>query len=299
MRRLLLAFLVVACQAPAADAELDPTAAEQDLTKKEAFERLRPIATYANVELRSDGDVTDALARDVCTMARAAYDFDGALLGLAGRPVLSSSIVVGLGTDAILENHLGAATISADHFIAALSQFQTPAQSMPEYVTAHELTHMTMVRLGVSSGRAPIYVYEGIATSNGLWFVRQRRHTAGWPTGTYRAELALVTRADAEQVLQTFRVPSNYRDRSVAEVGHGEHVGALFVEYLRAHVVSRTHHAFGAITLRMSSGSSFEDAFAGEIGISVTEAEARFLTFVASTENNPAARFRGTVFDLS
>jgi hypothetical protein len=291
------ALLLVGCSASGAPDEAttdDPTAAsEQDLSEKaRQLGLLHVIGTYDGVELRSDVAIAGDVARRACAEAHTAYAFDGVLLGVTGRPALAPPFTMGLASEAVTQGRDGAAAIDPNEFLAALRFYLVPKDQNGEYMLGHELTHMTMMRLGANVSKVPVYIFEGIATSLGIWFAQGR----GAPTAWAPNELATVTHGEAEEILRTYRAPTSYAGHLPRDVGRAEHVGGLFIEWLRAYVSPTTHHHFGAISVKIGGGMNFEQAFQEELGLTLGLAEQRFLSFVAATDANPTERFRGMVF---
>ena len=85
--------------------------------------------------------------------------------------------------------------------------------------------------------------------------------------------------------------------RSVDEVGLGEQIGSLFVEYLRAHVQQDTHHRLGRVWQRIGAGATVEASIAAEYGRSLADHHADFVAHVEATEGDPTRRLAGTVFE--
>ncbi len=267
---------------------------EDAITKATVFSKLHVIGTFGGIELRSDVAVDAATAAGACSLTAHAYQFDRKLLGVDAVPTLARPFVIGLGSTPLMDGHFGAATLNANAFVAALRDYVPQPGLAAKYVVGHELTHMTMMRLGAPVTKVPVYITEGIATSIGWWFVRQDARAAGWHF--FADQLAEVTGETAQKVVSTFRVPADYRAISVTEVGLDEHIGGLFIEYLRAHVRQDTHHAFGRMSNEVGAGATFEAAVETEYGRTLADLEGDFVAFMTATEGRPTERFAGTVW---
>lgn len=153
-------------------------------------------------------------------------------------------------------------------------------------VLAHELVHIEDWRMaGRNEPALPLYLKEGKAYVVGLRYAAQPERLA-----EVKQSLSRLSGQDAAWVMNEFRTshPASHPELSyVGEIG-----GALFVEWLDAHVKKNALAHLG----NAFEGRDFARGFKKEFGITLEEAEQRFVDFVADTEGKPEKRFKGTLF---
>ena len=160
-----------------------------------------------------------------------------------------------------------------------------------EDTIAHELSHVQDFReAGDAMDSVPTYLEEGKASVIGDAWGRDPNHLAN----TART-MASLTAEDAAYLLKNFRSASA-ESRPPQFVYAGEVTGALFVEFLATHVnKDAVVHISDAVEAAVK-GTRFTTAFAKSFGISLTEAEQRFVAFIRDTEGDPARRLAGTLY---
>jgi hypothetical protein len=156
---------------------------------------------------------------------------------------------------------------------------------------AHELAHVQDFRMaGDAMAQVPTWLEEGKASVIGDAFGRSSRHLhdAARTMAGFSAD-------DVAYLLQNFRGP-DAENQPPNFVYAGEVMGALFVEYLGAHVkrdaVLRISDAIEAA----GNGVEFGAAFRAALGLSLGEAQRRFVEFIRETEGDPNRRLAGTLY---
>lgn len=157
-------------------------------------------------------------------------------------------------------------------------------------VLAHELVHVEDWRMaGRSEPEIPLYLKEGKAYVVGLRYGNEPARNE-----QVRRDLSYLSASDARWVMKQFREshPSGNSNASY----FGEITGALFVEWLEAHVKKGALTKLGNAVEASGNGRDFATAFKKEFGVSLAKTETDFVSFIAKTERNPSARFSGTIF---
>ena len=170
-------------------------------------------------------------------------------------------------------------------------------------VLAHELTHLQDFRAargGLSS--IPRFLEEGRALSIGRGF---RASLGVCADDLERVEaIAALTGEQAAEALAGFRDGSGLRRaRRTGAVFRWMSVSVFFVEFLRV----RAHgtgwpDAIGRLSriwLRVGRGEGFDSAFTAEFSQPLQSLEEAFVSFVASTEGDRAARLRKTEYETT
>ena len=161
-----------------------------------------------------------------------------------------------------------------------------------EDTIAHELSHVQDFReAGDAMDSVPTYLEEGKASVIGDAWGRDPRHLAD----TART-MASLTAEDAAYLLKNFRSASAER-RPPQFVYAGEVTGALFVEFLATHVNRDAVVHLSDAVEAAGKGTRFTTAFAKAFGLSLTEAEQRFVAFIRDTEGEPSRRLAGTLYE--
>lgn len=164
------------------------------------------------------------------------------------------------------------------------------ASSHDSEVLAHELVHIEDWRMaGRSEPEIPLYLKEGKAYVVGLSYANE-------PTRKQevRRDLTYLSASDARWVMNQFRDSHPSGNPNASYVG--EITGALFVQWLEAHVQKGALTKLGNAVEASGNGQEFESAFKKQFGVSLAKCEADFVSFVARTERDPRARFAGTLF---
>ena len=169
------------------------------------------------------------------------------------------------------------------------------------FITAHELEHLLMHRIGATEPQVPVYIFEGIACSVGDRYVHQLQDRGRY-LGNARSKLASYTELDADDMIKNFRNPADVAGaRTNGTLWRNEHLGGLFIEFLLARSgksPARFFRDFGLLTTDLANGALFDEAFKNRLGgLSLNEQETAFIGFVRDTKNTPGSRFRGTVYE--
>ncbi|MFZ5438530.1 MAG: hypothetical protein ACOZQL_00910 [Myxococcota bacterium] len=162
--------------------------------------------------------------------------------------------------------------------------------SVDAEVLAHELAHVQDLRMaGRREGQLPLYLQEGKAYVIGVRYAAtpQRLRQLG-------DDLAQLTPEQARWVVQEFRSEHPQGNPNLSYLG--EVAGALFVEYLSAHVKRDALVRLGDAIEATGDGARFTDEFERRFGLSLAAAEARFVAFIAETADDPRRRLAGTIF---
>jgi len=266
----------------------------------EVFKNLNAVGAKYGVEIRSDVAVGTEQVDHIAALTRKAYRFDRVLHD-ASAAALNRPLIVGLASDALAGGRGGFSALGPDTLVGPLFRFSPDVKNpgWGRYALAHELNHLIMNRLGANVGKVPVYLFEGDAVSKGARFLVQEPGAPSdfTPLETMARELATVTRAEAAQALHGFRAPSDFHGKTAREVGRAEHIGGLFVEFLRVRLIGPTADArLGRVWLNIGKGENFESAFAAVMGQTLAATEGAFLDFIANTSKSADERFSGTVF---
>lgn len=160
-----------------------------------------------------------------------------------------------------------------------------------ENTIAHELSHVQDFReAGDAMDSVPTYLEEGKASVLGDAWGRDPKHLAN----TARTMTSL-SADDVAYLLRNFRHASA-ENRPPPFVYAGEVTGAMFVEYLATHLRQDAVVRISDAVEAAGHGTRFTSAFQQAFGISLTEAEQRFVAFVRDTEGQPARRLAGTLY---
>ncbi len=297
------ALLAAACSACTADGSGDGS----DLENVES--PLLPKMPTAHVvyhdpfmTIVSDVALNAAGVRKVAHDLRDAYAFDTAHQGWAS-PLLNRHMEVAVVTDRLMKKVTGQAgggiCWDADSFFTDTSIVSPkPADvAFEAFVAAHELEHMQMERLGATEPAVPVFAYEGIACTLGDWYVALKQ-----PAGAneyLRGEARLITSLtslDARDLFENFA--TSYGEPK--KLYWYEHLGGFFFEFVRAHVCNNPDEVllrWGTLTLAVASGTSFDQAFLDAYGTTVSDAQAKFVAFMAQTQTDPLTRLKGTVLE--
>jgi hypothetical protein len=160
-----------------------------------------------------------------------------------------------------------------------------------EDTIAHELAHVQDFReAGDAMESIPTYLEEGKATVLGdAWGADDERLASATRL------MASLSADDAAYLLRNFRRASA-ESRPPNFVFAGETTGALFVEFLATHVKKDALVRLCDAIEATGHGTRFTTAFRQSFGMSLTEAEQRFIRFIADTEGDPSRRLAGTLY---
>jgi hypothetical protein len=160
-----------------------------------------------------------------------------------------------------------------------------------EDTIAHELSHVQDFReAGDAMDSVPTYLEEGKASVIGdAWGGDAQRLASSART------MASLSADDVAYLLENFRSASAER-RPPQFVYAGEVTGAMFVEFLATHVNKDAVAHLSDAVEAAGKGTRFTTAFTKAFGISLTEAEQRFVTFIRDTEGDPSRRLAGTLY---
>jgi Domain of unknown function (DUF4157) len=183
-------------------------------------------------------------------------------------------------------------TTGKDVFVMP-SRVTAGMSKLDEATIAHELAHVQDFRQAdAAMDSIPTWLEEGKAYVLGDAYGKEPRHLAqvAQTMGAFRAK-------DAEYLLANFK-DASAEQREPAFVYAGEVMGALFVEYLSAHVrpdaIARISDAIEAA----GDGQRFPAAFQKAVGVSLGRAQRDFVRFVRETEGDPRSRLEGTLYAL-
>ena len=256
--------------------------------------------TSGLIELRSDAQLDFSASTKKIEQA---YEFDRNLQGWGKLSELDRKVIVGLASESTINTYMhssmGGRAVGTEMF-ASHANLYTDRPDLACEVTAHELEHLLMNRLGAREPAIPVYIFEGVACSLGSRYAisifgRSKNFQ------NQRNKLAQLSAADARDVIEHFRLPSAIAQfKQSGKLWAGEHLGGLFIEYLSTITGNSTSdffHKFGSVVLEVANKVSFENAFARQFGLSLSEAERKFISFMDSSENDSSQRFRGTIFE--
>lgn len=138
-----------------------------------------------------------------------------------------------------------------------------------------------------------VQVTSGFLESGRATLEKHRREPTGSSVLTEAGRiLGGLTAMVVVNVLHQFQAKPNAKVDSGIE-SLGELTGALFVEYLGAHVQPEV---FTLIDGVVSAGAAFTERFDDAFGMSPLEATQRFLGFITATDGRPERRLAGTVY---
>jgi hypothetical protein len=257
-------------------------------------------STSGLIELRSDAEMDfGATARQI----EQAYEFDRNLQNWGRLTALDRKVIVGLATEdtisRFMHSNMGGRAVGSDMFASHANLYNERAD-LAYSVTAHELEHILMTRLGAREPAIPVYIFEGIACSVGARYAVSAFGKSR-DLVNERNRLAQISAADAKEVIENFRQPGAIAQfKQTGKLWIGEHIGGLFIEHLLTNTGSSPadfFRKFGLLVLDVSNKKSFADAFAGQFGISLEEAERQFISFMEASQRDSSMRFRGTIYE--
>lgn len=268
-------------------------------------ELVRSLPLVANddgIELRSDANLSEP--RSVLAHIKDAYDFDVHLQGWDGIAELHRPIIVGLASDKAIEQYVSTTMGGRAVGDSMFASHETIYRDRPDvawFITAHELEHLLMHRIGAREPAVPVYIFEGIACSLGDRYVRHLGDGGRYFINA-RGKLASYTDVDADDMFKNFRSPADIADaRTSGTLWRNEHLGGLFFEFLLAgsgKTPAQFFRDFGLLTTDVAKGVSFDDAFKKRLGgLSLSEQETAFVSFMRDTKGAAASRFRGTIYE--
>jgi hypothetical protein len=250
----------------------------------------------------SDRPLDRADASGIAAEIRTAYEFDTRYQGWSS-PALAAPMQVAIVSDPLMKKVTGQAgggiCWDKDSFFTdgSILSARPATNAFEAFVVAHELEHMHMERLGAREPRVPVYAFEGIACVLGDWFVDLQRQVG--VEALVHAEAHGLARFGGDDARDLFlNFSTGYGDES--RLYWHEHLGGLFFEFVRAHVCANPDDVlldWGALTLAVGQGTSFEDAFLAAYGTSLADAQAQFISFMDETRSSPKTRFKGTVWE--
>ncbi len=252
------------------------------------------------VDLRSDIAIPSPSL--ITTKIKDAYRFDQSMQNLNSKS-LDEPIIVGLYSKNIL-NKGGGNTSGKNIYVANIQPFLNYVNGIEDrgfswFVTAHELEHLIMNRMNAPVAKVPVYLFEGIACSLGY------RFAINMPEGYYcihsiAVRLGDYSYKDAQSSLNNLRHVEDYAPAKQAGLmWQHEHIGGLFFEFLIARIYrspDAMFHAWGKVIEDLGNNVNFEVSFKNRFGMTLEQTEIAFLDYIRVTENNPNARFQGTVF---
>lgn len=257
---------------------------------------VREVLRTPQLSVKAHRPLTAQEARTLTTRVAKAMKFGDDVQRWDDDAALRARLTAVLLSDRCMTRETGAPAASVPGFTTGPDEIYlrratlARAGKVDAEVLAHELVHVQDWRMiGLKEGQLPLYLQEGKAYVVGLRYAatpERLRQVA--------ADLSELTPEQAQWVVQRFRHQHPEGEPNLSYLG--EVGGALFVEYLRAHVhrdaLERVANAIEAT----GDGGKFTDAFERELGVSLKEAEARFVAFIADTADEPERRLRGTIF---
>ena len=185
---------------------------------------------------------------------------------------------------------IAAVTTGKDLFVVPERVLHGTSQE-DEDTLAHELAHVQDFRMaGDAMDSIPTYLEEGKAVVLGdAWGADDKR------LASVARTMTALSADDVAYLLRNFRHPSA-EGRPPQFVYAGETAGALFVEYLATHVRADAVVRLCDAVEAAGDGTRFTTAFRKSFGLSLTEAEQRFIAFVRETERSPSRRLAGTLY---
>ncbi len=254
-----------------------------------------------SLEIRSDQKMLDV---PYCAEhIKEAYEFDRHLQGLDKLKQLDLQLTVGLASEAtinqFMHSSMGGRAVGSNIF-ASHANIYHDHPDVAWFTTAHELEHLLMHRLKANEPEVPVYIFEGIACSLGDRYVKQLETNSRYLNNS-AAKLASYTSADATDLISNCRgISSIALYKANGKLWQAEHLGGLFIEFLRTRRGDSPiifFGKFGAIWQDVGNGMAFRTAFQRCFGQSLAEMERQFIAYMQATENNPEARFRGTIYE--
>jgi hypothetical protein len=159
---------------------------------------------------------------------------------------------------------------------------------LSEGTLAHELTHIQDLRQ-LRGKRLPSFMLEGRALTIGQAY---RLHIGQQP-GDYDRQMARsAANFTSEQAVQLL---DNYN----AHGWDNQAIGTVVVEYIRAQWkggIPDVNPRLSRMIERIATGREFEAAFQDEFGVSAEAFGDAFFGYLRSTQNNPQARLKGTMW---
>ena len=251
----------------------------------------------AQVRVVSDRPVSRAEAKALAARIERAWNSDTEVQRWDDQRPLQKQLTVAVLSARAFAHFTGDDTGSIAGVTTGKDLFVVPDRVLrgtsadDEDTIAHELSHVQDFReAGDAMDSVPTYLEEGKASVLGDAFGRDAKHLAD----TART-MASLSADDVAYLLRNFRHASAER-RPPPFVYAGEVTGALFVEYLATHVRRDAVVRLSDAVEAAGRGTRFTTAFQQAFGLSLTEAEQRFVAFVRDTEGEPNRRLAGTLY---
>jgi len=251
----------------------------------------------AQVRVESEQPISSAQARALAARVERAWVADLKTQRWEDQQVLREKLTVAVLSPPSFADFTGdptgsiAGVTTGPDVIVVPDRLLSGTSRDDENTLAHELAHVQDLReAGDAMSSVPVYLEEGKATVLGDAWSRDRAHLeqAARTMASFSAE-------DVAYLLRNFRSTSAER-RPAPFVYAGEVMGALFVEYLATHVKKDAVIRLCDAVEAAGDGQRFGDAFKKSFGISLSEAERRFVEFVRATEGQPHRRLAGTLY---
>jgi hypothetical protein len=275
----------------------DPSAPEQ--TASRSAPDVSEVYEDNKVTIVSDENVTAAQAKALAQRVETAYAWDEGQLGWKNEGPLSKPLTVAVLSKPAFEGVTGDTTGAVAGVTTGPNLFVMPDTALAGRPTkedvdtiAHELTHVQDFREGGNgTDTMPTYILEGRAYVDGDKYAKDASQISPY--------LGQLTAQDAQAVLKGFRHPGD--EQKNPEFGFmGEITGALFVEFLRTRLNGKgdadAMSRLSAATTSLNTGTSYDDAFKQQFGVTLASAEQQFVQYIGSTEGNPKARLSGTLY---
>jgi hypothetical protein len=166
---------------------------------------------------------------------------------------------------------------------------------------AHELNHVQDFReAGDGIDKIPVYEQEGKAYTMGDSYPIHLGTDYKDPVlGDVGYFLTSVTGSQAREIMDNYRDGSAESDPS-RNGYRDETTGALYVQFLKTQFQGGSPDAvqkLAQVTSDVGTGMSYDAAFQKSFGASSKSSEDAFVKFVTDTENDPAARMKGTLWE--
>lgn len=166
---------------------------------------------------------------------------------------------------------------------------------------AHELNHVQDFReAGDGIDNIPVYEQEGKAYTMGdsypIHLGTDGKDPVLADVGNF---LTTVTGDQAREIMDNYRDGSAESDPS-RNGFRDETTGALYVQFLKTQFQGGSPDAvqkLAQVTSDVGTGMSYDAAFQKSFGASSKSSEDAFVKFVTDTENDPAARMKGTLWE--
>jgi hypothetical protein len=257
-----------------------------------------PVLREGGVVVFSDAELSPERARRLAARAREADSFVRSQLGWSPSVPRDRVLELHVLRDETMRHRYGTALgiTSGSQSVVLADGFLDEERS--ERTLAHELTHVQDRALLRGGARVPQFILEGRAMASGREFGKLLAIEPERYDEKLARTLASVKASEAKKFIYDEAYLPEARTERVATM---EAVGFFFVELTRVRAgwpdVTAIQSRLSRVVETVGVGARLEDAWFGVFRSALRDDEAAFVDWLARTEGDAPARFRGTALE--